>query len=692
MTNKYVPSDFVTPIGIPFSENMYREMIEKMGRELSASEVLEMATEIHNINKSHVPKSSYAKVFSLIEKVNNQLISMNPSANLDITMYDRPNIKAMMYKGKTEIANFILQPLYEVVIDGETRYYFEMTNYKNIKTTIYFTQELLASFKISVNKHIKEVCGSDGVFYEKYPADALIKSLIVYQKFEQKESTGHIGLVYKNNKYYAVGVNKTYDIETGQETQDVIYSPSINNASLRSTFGNMAYAPEKFKEVARIYGENSYKLNTKMNTAIINGFLHALPHEFVFRKLAGNTSSPPLFIVGLPESGKSSTIRSIIQYMGYSENYKMMEFALQTPQAITNALKNSYNHPRIIDEYGKEGKCSVTDADIIVAAAANKGTVERGRASGGNSSDEITNPTIILGQYSPQDRSLVSRVVQVNFEGNYIMGPDGKQTESGREAKEAQDILNMQSDKNYYMGMLIHQRQLYDNEKVLEIFRGYMDYLANSESQSNRSREAVATIMTGLHCYIGMMESLGVTDHGYTEETILAIPKHVAEAKAKSENDQTELDKFMVDVENFAVATATNSTNSSASIFGTGKFIFVDEANNETYVRKEKGVQKYYTAGNKKGERAVYINIKGLYDTVSRHNPNTPNEDQIRKQIMHEFGYTLEGKSRTVLAPMGYRHSNGKSYTLFSEEEFKEKFFDVQKLEQEILDIRKQNR
>jgi len=682
---------YTTPGGVPMYENVFGEILEQLEEPVSPADKMNLASLIFDINKPHVKKLTYNRVYDLIEKTSGHLEEKkkNYASRSDITMFTDGSTHAMMYKEKTKIANFTLSPLYKVSIEGENRYYYLMTDYSGRQTTVYFTQNLLSSDKNLINNHIAKVCMSEGSVYENR-SEAMITSLIenMRDKFVQKEATGHVGLVMKKGKYYAVGPKKAYDVESGEETEEIVYSPSVGNATIVSQYKNMEYDRKEFPKIARVYGENSWQMNELMNTAIINGFFHSLVHEYVFRSL-GNSSFPPLFVTGLPESGKSSVMNAVKPYMGYGDNVKTAEIPLQTQQSIINTLMNSYNIPRFLDEYGKEAdakknKCSVTEANDVIAAASNKTGIARGQAGGGNIESELTNPVVAMGQFSPSDRFLVTRSVEIKFDYAYIMNPDQTPTEQGACGKEALSRLLSNENKNYYMGMLITQRQMYDNDAIKRLYKYYMRYVRKNFPRSNRKSEAMVVIMVGLHCYIQMMKKLGVKSIGYTLDTIKAIPAHIIEAKEKSESEETELEKFMAKLDDYATATATDSTKSSRAVFGVGKFIFVDTAPYTIFRRKKNKKMESEKSYNMKDDDVVYINVQALHNSLSQYAKDIPNLDQIKKQIEQEFIFTTEGRGNTILAPMGYEYRNRKMYTIFNKQQFYDKFFDVEAKIEEI--------
>lgn len=472
-------------------------------------------------------------------------------------------------------------------------------------------------------------------------------------KFEKNiQGTSLLGLERFDGtgpKYFCTP-NGIYSVETGEICEDIMYmgNEEANMEEIR-TLTNLEYDKEKWPKVAKVFLSHIVRINDKTNMMKLVGWMGAIPHDYVIRKVVGTGYFPHCHIIGEPGAGKTTIMTILKQFMGHNDSAPR---TFSTPFELSKLLNSSYTIPAVLDEYGKRWDADrMNKINTILVEAFTKSRWSRGMANQNSIYYKYKNPLLFGGQIPTSDHALASRTVIVRFNKSF------HETEEGKGAKKHKDMLQKTSDKNFWVGYNIWCAKS-DNEKVKNKFTEYR-MLCRQIAPDERVADIQATTMLGLYFMKKLSEELGV-DVGYTYKDIEKL--YDSDMDMGADDIENPIEQFLQDIATYAKAYGNH--HNLGRWFGQGEAVSMRLETNDTTFKKYGKGDKYDSCIM--GQKLLLVNVEKVCNNIRDFQKY--NARELETFIFSDFARSqkdpLNGDN-LVLAPKSCRIQNAR-YTVFN--------------------------
>lgn len=567
------------------------------------------------------------------------------------------------------VANFTMKPKYCVQVHGDDLYYVydvRVQNYPEVRTA-YFTADDFTDVQ-KLKDRIKEQLKGTGAYLNLTvgnTADLHHKYVRLADFSNRKFGTSLIGLerLTEDGPKYFCTPNGIYDLD-GNKSEDILYMANMhsNIEELRNLTNLEFHGWEQWRKVAKEFLSNVIQINEKNAMMSIVGWIGAIPHDYVIRKVVPIGFFPHCHIVGEPGSGKSTIMTILKQFMGHNDSAPR---TFPTPFELSKLLNTSYTIPTVLDEYGKRWDQDRTNKiNAILVECFTKSRWSRGSANLSSTHFKYKNPVLMGGQVPTNDQALSTRMVAVNLYKSF------HNTSQGKKAQAALLRLQKMEDKNFWVGYCLWAAK-HTNEEVEKKFKEYRK-ISRKHLNDNRIADIQTVVMLGLYYMKKLADELGA-DIGYTyEEEIEQMPEiYAAKLGLELSEDNSPLYEFLQDVA--AYASTVGNSHIHGRYFGKGLAVCEYQPPNEG--AGEYGRTARYPAAIY-GRECILMKVNVMVNRLNAANKTNYNEREIMTFIDSEFQKTLNdpmSPNSLVLAPRQFKSRYG-MYTVFSKQRLVELF------------------
>jgi len=572
-------------------------------------------------------------------------------------MYIQKNKKEKIY-----ISNFVIEPDHTIVVqgqDGDKYHSYRVFIMGDNRTySLRLRAQDFNDLKSLQSEVARQLAGTSAFINgcNNYMLD-LQHKFISSAKFEvEKVGTSLIGLERPEDggpKYFCTP-DAILDQE-GNKSSDMIYmgNEQTNQEEVRN-YTNLKYEKKKWVETAKVFLSHIVYIQDKTAMMSLIGWMGAIPHDYVIRKVCGMNAFPHCHIVGEPGSGKTTLMTLLKQYMGHNDTTPR---AFPTPFETSKLLNSSYSVPVVLDEYGKRWRPEQHNAfNKVLVESYNKSPWSRGTSSLGSVYYKYKNPLLFGGQMPTFDQALATRIVPVRLYKSF------HNSARGTGAKKALVALQNMVDKNFWVGYNLWASQD-DNEDVKTSFDSYR-HVASQTITDQRVADIYTVVMLGLKYMKRLADELSI-DVGYTEDDILNMPEQLdGAADAIETQDISPLSDFLQELVSYGTSIGNHSAY--GNYFGEGLAIMKTTPNTN-------GPGQY--GGTHKYTACIYdrplllIKVDEIVKMLNRFNKTVQhNAKEIMVFIQSEFNKSQENPmddNNLVLAPKQYRTKHG-FYTAFN--------------------------
>jgi len=554
------------------------------------------------------------------------------------------------------ISNFILKPEYTVTVMEGHKYHVYTVKIvgdpKEYKLTL--RAEHFNKLESLQSEIAKQLMGTSARINgcSSYMNDLGYKYIDI-AKFEKNiQGTSLLGLERfedKGPKYFCTP-NGIYSVETGDICEDIMYmgNEEANMEEIR-TLTNLEYDKKKWPTIAKTFLSNVVHINDKKNMMKLVGWMGAIPHDYVIRKVVGTGYFPHCHIVGEPGAGKTTIMTILKQFMGHNDSAPR---TFSTPFELSKLLNSSYTIPAVLDEYGKRwDQDRMNKINTILVEAFTKSRWSRGTASQDSIYYKYKNPLLFGGQIPTNDQALASRTVVVRMNKSF------HETEEGKKAQKHKDVLQKMKDKNFWVGYCIWCAE-FSNDEVKKTFEKYRT-ICRRIAPDERVADIQATVMLGLYFLKRLAESIG-TDIGYKYEEI----EHIYDNDQDTDADEIEnpIEQFLQDIATYARAYGNH--HNLGRWFGHGEAVSMRGETNDTTFKKYGKGDKYESCIM--GQKLLLVNVEKVCNSIRYFYKY--NAKELETFIFSDFERSKKdplNENNLVLAPKSCRIQNAR-YTAFN--------------------------
>jgi len=494
-----------------------------------------------------------------------------------------------------------------------------------------------------------------------YMNDLGYKYIDLPQWGEEKQGTSLLGLevLQDGNKYFC-SPNTIYGLD-GKESKDIVAmgNEEANQQEVQN-WSNLSYDETEWRQISKIFLENILHINDFSEMVLLVGWMGAIPHDYVVRKVAKLSYFPHCQIVGEPGAGKSTIMTLIKQYMGHNDSAPR---AFPSAFEIGKLLNSSYTIPVVLDEYGKRWDMKrVDNINAILVESFTRSYYSKGTANQSSIYYKHKNPLMFGGQVPAKDKALAERVVDIRLKKAF------HRTVQGRKSHNHLEILKNQKDKNFWVGYNLWCAR-HSNDVVLKVLRLYMQE-SSKHIKDERVSSIYAIVMLGLHYLKKLSNELGV-DMGITDSDILEIPSLLGNSnKIETLEDTNTLREMLRGLAQLGIQYGNNSSQ-YGQLFGDGKAVMrttpkTDVTDPGTY-GKNKAMACIY------GNELLLIKVSDVINSLNQgiNKNNMYDESEVMTFIQADFEMSLERcregsieerSDNLILAPKTYRNKYG-NYT-----------------------------
>lgn len=603
---------------------------------------------------------------------NQQTVMLRPMQSIG----EQPN--GMYYyeaKMPLPITNFIIYPNYRVYTTTQSTNGRESTHAYAEFTVIIpqghdkplFSSIELQSYDFTSAAALKEAfqrqnVGAAFVFGTDLMVAKLGEYLFTKVKAPTKIGVTQLGIMMLNGQNLIVTPQQVYDVN-GNVREDIVYdrNTSATGNEIAKLKGLNYDQTNWEEEVLPFFVEHVLNLHQRTAMMTLIGWLTSIGFETIIRKKGRMDGYPHVILVGVNGGGKSGVVITLMPYFGYGAESDLPGFTKKFGDLASASI--SYHIPTVRDEYRPSDwkETERNDRNNFIRDSYGKKSEDKGTKHLNTITYKYMNPLLMTGQQTPNDVSLLERMIVIPLDSNFINIKNlDSNSKEGLRAIHTHEAMNNNPNKDYWTGFLIWAARQ-DSDQVVSVWKEYVErFRQRAPGLKLREYRNYATVPLGLQMFKRMAEEYGL-DCGFDDSDIEGIIGTVVQqARAVLGEKKDELREFFEDLDGYIGAYG----NKNANMFGDGcavRFYQPGEGKADVYGKSD---MPAYVCGRK----VLLVNVRQVINAFEKDKYGRKhNEQMLRPILLAEFERTKHSDGDgLVLAPDGYRTPDGKRYTAFN--------------------------